>query len=64
MVSLLKREQKESVFSVLPSIDVLVVFPIRFGKCIIYQFFVMPLKAVAFVILPLKSICWRRIEGF
>jgi hypothetical protein len=48
--------------SILPSIDV---FPMGFGKSIIYQFFVMlksclvsdvNKRAVAFVILPLKSI--------
>ena len=69
MVSLLKRNQKESVFSVLPSIDV---FPIGYGNSIIYQISVMPKsclvsdvnkRAVAFVISPLKH-CWRRIEGF
>jgi hypothetical protein len=69
MVSLLKRNQMESVFSVLPSIDV---FPIRYGNSIIYQISVMPKsclvsdvnnRAVAFVISPLKH-CWRTIEGF
>jgi superfamily II DNA helicase RecQ len=74
MVSiLLKLDQNVSAFSVLPSIDVLALFPTGLGKSIIYQLFVTPKsrliidinkKAVAFVISPLKSIFGDQLKYF
>ena len=74
MVSiLLKLDQKVSAFSVLPSIDVLVLFPIGLGKSVIHRLFVIPKSrlisdvnknAVAFVISPLKSIFGEQLKYF